>query len=99
VPPRASPLANPDGSNRRESRAHHQINVPAQGLAPLAKLGRQSLLVVLVLGRLQLLEPLVHQIQGVAYRYQAIVLTGSRGYLYLQTDSEDLTLGLLEHQP
>jgi hypothetical protein len=37
--------------------------------------------------------------KGVAYRYQAIVLTGSRGYLYLQTDSDDLTLGLLEHQP
>ena len=39
--------------------------MPPQGLAPLAELGRQSLLVVLVLGRLQLLEPLVHQIQGV----------------------------------
>ena len=37
--------------------------------------------------------------KGVAYRYQAILLTGSRGYLYLQTDSDDLTLGLLEHQP
>jgi len=37
--------------------------------------------------------------KGVAYRYQAILLTGRRGYLYLQTDSDDLTLGLLEHQP
>jgi len=58
-------LLNPGGSNRRKARAHHEINVAPQGLAPLAELGRQSLLVVLVLGRLQMLEPLVHQIQGV----------------------------------
>ena len=58
-------MVNPATSNRRKPRAHHQINVPPQGLAPLAELGRQGLLVALVLGRLQLLEPLVHQIQGV----------------------------------
>ena len=58
-------MVNPATSNRRKPRAHHQINGPPQGLAPLAELGRQGLLVALVLGRLQLLEPLVHQIQSV----------------------------------
>ena len=58
-------MVNPAISNRRKPRAHHQIDVPPQGLAPLAELSRQGLLIVLVLGRLQLLEPLVHQIQGV----------------------------------
>ena len=35
--------------------------------------------------------------KGVLYNYSAVLLTGSRGYLYLQQDPDDLTIGLLEH--
>jgi len=35
---------------------------------------------------------------GVAYNYRAVVLTDGSGYLYLQTDPNDLTVGYLEHQ-
>ena len=33
---------------------------------------------------------------GVDYNYNAVLLTGGRGYIYLQRDNSDLTLGLLE---
>jgi len=35
---------------------------------------------------------------GVAYNYRAVVLADGSGYLYLQTDPNDLTVGFLEHQ-
>lgn len=35
---------------------------------------------------------------GVAYDYRVVVLAGGGGYFYLQTDPNDLTLGLLQHQ-
>ena len=35
---------------------------------------------------------------GVAYNYRAVVLADGSGYLYLQTDPNDLTVGYLEHQ-
>lgn len=35
---------------------------------------------------------------GVAYNYRSVVLADGSGYLYLQTDPDDLTLGYLEHQ-
>jgi len=35
---------------------------------------------------------------GVAYNYRAVLLGDGSGYLYLQTDPDDLTLGYLEHQ-
>ena len=35
---------------------------------------------------------------GVAYNYRAVVLADGSGYLYLQTDPDDLTVGYLEHQ-
>ncbi len=35
---------------------------------------------------------------GVAYTYKAIILTRGRGYIYLQTQGKDLTLGLLEKE-
>ena len=34
--------------------------------------------------------------KGVDYNYDAVVLTGGRGYIYLQQEAKDLTLGLLE---
>lgn len=35
---------------------------------------------------------------GVAYNYRAVVLADGSGYLYLQTDPDDLTVGYLEHE-
>jgi hypothetical protein len=35
---------------------------------------------------------------GVAYNYRAVVLADGSGYLYIQTDPNDLTVGYLEHQ-
>jgi hypothetical protein len=35
---------------------------------------------------------------GTAYDYRVVVLAGGGGYFYLQTDPNDLTLGLLQHQ-
>ena len=35
---------------------------------------------------------------GVAYNYRAVVLADGSGYLYLQTDPDDLTVGFLEHE-
>ena len=34
--------------------------------------------------------------KGVDYNYNAVLLSGGRGYIYLQNDATDLTLGLLE---
>ena len=34
--------------------------------------------------------------KGVDYNYDAVLLTGGRGYIYLQQEAKDLTLGLLE---
>ena len=34
--------------------------------------------------------------KGVDYNYNAVLLSGGRGYIYLQDDATDLTLGLLE---
>ena len=34
--------------------------------------------------------------KGATYNYSAVVLTGGRGYIYLQQEAKDLTLGLLE---
>ena len=34
--------------------------------------------------------------KGVDYNYNAVLLSGGRGYIYLQNDKNDLTLGLLE---
>ena len=34
--------------------------------------------------------------KGVDYNYHAVLLTGGRGYIYLQMNANDLTLGLLE---
>lgn len=36
--------------------------------------------------------------QGVAYNYKVLLLSRGGGYVYLQTDPNDLTLGLLQHQ-
>ena len=33
--------------------------------------------------------------KGVDYNYNAVLLSGGRGYIYLQNDATDLTLGLL----
>ena len=35
---------------------------------------------------------------GVAYNYRAVVLADGSGYLYLQTDPDNLTVGFLEHE-
>jgi hypothetical protein len=35
---------------------------------------------------------------GVAFNYRAVVLADGSGYIYLQTDPDNLTLGYLEHQ-
>jgi len=35
---------------------------------------------------------------GVAYNYRAVVLADGSGYLYLQTDPDDITVGYLEHE-
>ena len=35
---------------------------------------------------------------GVAFNYRAVVLADGSGYLYLQTDPDDITVGYLEHQ-
>ena len=35
---------------------------------------------------------------GVPYNYRAVVLADGSGYLYLQTDPDDLTVGYLEHE-
>jgi len=35
---------------------------------------------------------------GVAYNYRAVLLADGSGYLYIQTDPSDLTVGYLEHQ-
>jgi len=35
---------------------------------------------------------------GAVYNYRAVVLADGSGYLYLQTDPDDLTVGYLEHQ-
>lgn len=35
--------------------------------------------------------------KGTQYNYRSVLLTGRRGYVYLQSDPQDLTLGLLEH--
>ena len=35
---------------------------------------------------------------GVAYNYRAVVLADGSGYLYIQTDPDDLTVGYLEHE-
>lgn len=35
---------------------------------------------------------------GVPYNYRAVVLADGSGYLYIQTDPDDLTVGYLEHQ-
>ena len=35
---------------------------------------------------------------GVPFNYRAVVLADGSGYLYLQTDLDDLTVGFLEHQ-
>ena len=36
--------------------------------------------------------------RGVTYNYRVLVLANGGGYLYLQTDPDDLTLGLLQRQ-
>jgi len=36
--------------------------------------------------------------RGVTYNYRVLVLASGGGYVYLQTDSDDLTLGLLQRQ-
>jgi hypothetical protein len=36
---------------------------------------------------------------GVDYNYRAVVLADGSGYVYLQTDPNDLTVGYLEHEP
>jgi hypothetical protein len=33
---------------------------------------------------------------GTSYNYRAVVLSDGGGYVYLQTDPDDLTLGALE---
>jgi hypothetical protein len=35
---------------------------------------------------------------GTTYNYRVVVLANGGGYVYLQTDPDDLTLGLLQHQ-
>lgn len=35
---------------------------------------------------------------GSFYNYRVVVLARGGGYIYLQTDPDDLTLGLLQHQ-
>ena len=36
--------------------------------------------------------------KGVTYNYRVLVLANGGGYFYLQTDPDDLTLGLLQRQ-
>ena len=36
--------------------------------------------------------------KGIYYNYRVVVLAKGGGYIYLQTDPDDLTLGLLQHQ-
>ncbi|MFN9620071.1 MAG: hypothetical protein ACK55X_10210 [Synechococcaceae cyanobacterium] len=36
--------------------------------------------------------------QGVLYNYRAVLLANGGGYVYLQTDPDDLTIGWLEHR-
>ena len=47
----------------RQSREHHQINVTTDGMAPFAKFIGQSLVFSLQCTVLEILKPLVHQIQ------------------------------------
>ena len=35
---------------------------------------------------------------GVSYYYKVVLLANGGGYVYLQTDPDNLTLGLLQHQ-
>jgi hypothetical protein len=36
--------------------------------------------------------------EGAIYNYKVLLLSRGNGYVYLQTDPNDLTLGLLQHQ-
>ena len=36
--------------------------------------------------------------KGIYYNYRVVVLAKGGGYIYMQTDPDDLTLGLLQHQ-
>ena len=52
-------------------------------------------------GQLQVRADCVARLQeidskGTKYNYSAVLLTGGRGYIYLQKEANDLTLGLLE---
>ena len=35
---------------------------------------------------------------GASYNYKVVLLANGGGYVYLQTDPDNLTLGLLQHQ-
>jgi hypothetical protein len=60
-----APSLNRSGSGRRKARTDHQIDVPARGMAPLAELIGQGLAGMGLLVGFQLLQALVHEIEGV----------------------------------
>jgi hypothetical protein len=72
-----------------------------QGVAVASYAGRQDR--VTYSGRLQLGADCLGSMTqrddaGVSYTYKVVVFAKGGGYVYLQTDPDDLTLGLLQHQ-
>ncbi len=72
-----------------------------QGLAFSSDAGQQDK--VTYSGRLQVERDCLGRMvqrdsRGVTYNYRVLVLANGGGYLYLQTDPDDLTLGLLQRQ-
>jgi hypothetical protein len=72
-----------------------------QGLAVSSYAGRQDR--ATYSGRLELGADCLGRMtqrdaEGATYTYRVVVLANGGGYAYLQTDPDDLTLGLLQHQ-
>lgn len=72
-----------------------------QGLALSSDAGRQDKLTYsgsLQLGATCLGSMTQRDAAGASYNYKVVLLANGGGYVYLQTDPDDLTLGLLQHQ-
>ena len=72
-----------------------------QGLALASYAGRQDR--VTYSGNLRLAASCLGSMTqrdsaGAAYNYKVVLLANGGGYVYLQTDPDNLTLGLLQHQ-
>jgi hypothetical protein len=72
-----------------------------QGLAVSSYAGRQDKVTYsgsLQLGATCLGSMTQRDAAGASYNYKVVLLANGGGYVYLQTDPDDLTLGLLQHQ-